>query len=214
MKLLSQCFFLCFILVSSPLWGNDYYEGYLIKKSGERMDGMIEMFYGDDKNINFKDNEDGDKTKFKSIDLIEIGLYFPENSDTIVYKRYIPASYTWGKKPRIEKYEIWAFQIYNSDQVQGYYSPLVQVMHSRGSIRSWQMFLGFVKVKGQDYILKVVEQDEGYLDPFNVYDKEMRKSFSNAIKDICPDMVIKIKERKYKREEFLTMLSDYSETCK
>jgi hypothetical protein len=214
MKYLSASILCCFIFLSSTVWGNKYYEGYLITSSGEKKNGMIEMFYGYDSNINFKEHADGDKIKFKSVDLTEIGLYQLESSDTIVYRRHKAAAYTWGKTPKISKDEIWAYEVYSSEQVQGFYSPLPQVMHNAGAIRSWQMFSGFVKLKGQDYILNIVDLDEGMSDPFNTYDKQMRKFFSNAIKDICPIMVENIKKRKYKKEEFLIMLADYSETCK
>lgn len=76
------------------------------------------------------------------------------------------------------------------------------------------MFHGYIKLRHNDFIVHVYEKGEGYSDPFNAYDKQMRAFFSNAIKDTCPEMEDKIKKEKYKTEEFIKMLDDYTSICK
>jgi hypothetical protein len=200
-------------LLSISVFGGNFFNGYIITKTGEVKNGSIEMFYGTDKDITFKANNK--EVKYKSIALKEIGLYDPETKDTIVYNRYNYASFGWGKSPKLLKDEIWAYSVFTSDKIEAFHSPSPQVVHGGGgSIRSWQMFTVYVKLADMKHIVHIFDVDEGTPDPFHAYDKQMRKQFSVVIEDKCPAMVTKIREKKYNTEDFIKMLDDFTALCK
>lgn len=214
MKILKINSFILFTFCTFVLSAGNFYDGYLITLKGEVKRGSIEMFNGSDSQITFKETQSKSKIKFKSAELKEIGFVENGSKDTIIYRRYKFASYTWGKKPKLSKDQIWAYKVYSSDKVEGFYSPSPQVVHGGGAIRSWQMFTAYVKFPDKDHMFHVFDLDKGMSDPFNTYDKMMRKYFANVIEDKCPEMLEKIKEKKYKTEDFEKMLDDYSKICK
>ncbi|MBK8628165.1 MAG: hypothetical protein IPN86_22195 [Saprospiraceae bacterium] len=67
--------------------------------------------------------------KIKSSGLKEIGLYDSESNETFIYKKYKAAGYAFGKKPKVYKDPIWAYEIHATERVIAYLSPSAEVSH-------------------------------------------------------------------------------------
>lgn len=189
-----------------------FHKGYFIDNKNGRTECQIQLFEGADEVIKYKFN--GSKLKIKSSEIKEIGFYSENSSEeTIIYKKY-QAKYFSGNKLKDFGQEIWAYQSFASDKIEAYFSPFIGVSLAFANHRTYQMFKGFVRLASNDFLILSYEiENDGLLDPFKVYDKNMRKQFLKIIGDKCPEMSEKVEKLKYTCENFLIMVEDYSKTC-
>ncbi len=188
-----------------------YYDGYFIDNKNIRTECQIKMFVGGDEEIKYKLN--GSKLKIYSTELKETRLYGTDSNDsTVVYNKY-KAKHFSGKKLKETEVPIWAYKSFSSDKIEAFFSPFVDVDFGAGGHRTFQIFRGFIKLPSYDFILFIYEPADG-LDPFQVYDKHMRSEFMKFLGETCPDMSKRVENQKYKCEDFLKMVEEYSKTCK
>ncbi len=193
----------------------NYFDGYFIDNLDKRTECHIQMFEGMDENIIYKINKSGSKLKVKSSEIKEIGLY-SENSEeeTIIYRKYKAKYFSViGSKLKNYELEVWAYQAFVSENIEAYFSPFIEVEVAFANHRTYQSFKGFVRLTSDDFLIQCYEIEDG-LDPFKVYDKHMRKLFIKIIGNTCPEMSEKVEKLKYKCEDFIKMVEDYSKTCK
>ena len=155
------------------------------------------------------------KIKVKNSELAKITLLFKK--EKAIFRKEKWTNISGFNKLKKQKKLVWLTRFYHSDAISGY------IGYSK--YNTWKKSKGFGlqsrKNGSIDYFIKrpndsrpiLIAQDVTENDPFHAFDNVMRKKFKSLIKRKCHKFVKMLKKKKYKIEEFESMLDDYTETC-
>ena len=218
--LISQFFlFFLFLFVSiNPAYAGKIFKGWLIKNDGTRIEKYIEFFFaGDDKITCFDNTEKKNKIKIKSEKIKEIGIIIEADNDTTVFHKFKLAKYGLTGKLKVGDDFFWATLIHHTDKVEAYEMYYDDPNYRRGvggsSFYAENVVAGQCSKFPENDFIVYHTQIDSTSDPFHAFDKIMRKTFAELTKTKCPAMKEKIDEKKYKVEQFIEMLDQYTVLC-
>lgn len=199
-----------FILASSRI--KPEIEGEIVYLDGTQKSGIISRFVGVDENIKIKKDSKSKSEKISTSLLKYIILKSDESVDTFHILR--PAGF-WGSKLKVYKYLYIAYKVYHSERMDGYIvnfddynmigSPTARMKFNTTGV------VLFVKTPEKEEIIELTTDIEGSV--VIAKNKLMRKNFIKVLDGKCPEMEKVLEDKKYKVEDFVTMLEDYNKTC-
>lgn len=216
-KIFLTCYIFCQTLNITN--ASDYSSGWVIKNDGSKEIGFIKPFDNLDKKIFFKKNNSDKKfLAFLSTELKEIAIIYAAN-DTLIYHKFKAGQFMGFKyKLKISDNLFWATKKFQSTVLNGYISYYLDSNAvgtglgngSKAQMQYWTKAL-LVQFPGEEHLI-YLSDDQPNID-FGSMDKVMRNNFERTDR-LCPEFLKLMGEKKYKVEDFIEMLTTYSNTCK
>lgn len=192
---------------------DDFLNGYVLLKSGDKKTGMIQAFHCYSKSIKLQNEETALLTKFERDDISEIGII--SDSDTLIFTRQTLYELEGKRLIKINNSR-WVAKWYGSDELQVY---CVYWEYSKMAVGA-AAGIPFVIPRGKEYhvlqALKFKDTDKlilinllNAIGPQTALNKMMKKLFSKH----CPILKESWKKNELSGQEIKSYVDYYIQNC-